>query len=96
MLSPWISRWWDIANDRRQSLILQKHQKGPPLTKIQEQELEMLQKVAEAIMELGSPPEICEHQWIDARNVLVESGELCLKCFAIRAGNVTTDGGEKV
>jgi hypothetical protein len=90
MLSPWISRWWDIANERRQNLIIQKHQ-GKGLSKDQEQELEMLQKVAEALMEFGSPPEVCEHQWIDARNALVENGELCLKCFSIRAGNVTTD-----
>jgi len=94
-LSPWISKWWDIANDRRQNLILQKHQ-GGGISEDQEQELEMLQKVAEAIMEFASPPPpVCEHKWIDARNALVESGELCLKCFAIRAGNATTDGGKK-
>jgi hypothetical protein len=29
----------------------------------------------------------CEHNWVDARNKFVESGEVCLKCCAIRAGN---------
>jgi hypothetical protein len=31
----------------------------------------------------------CDHNWVDARNSYVSSGELCLKCFAIRAGNET-------
>lgn len=29
----------------------------------------------------------CAHQWVDARNQYVLSGELCLKCYAMRAGN---------
>lgn len=29
----------------------------------------------------------CEHNWVDARNKLVQSGEVCPKCGAIRAGN---------
>jgi hypothetical protein len=33
----------------------------------------------------------CEHNWVDARNQHVQSGELCLKCHAIRAGNAVTD-----
>lgn len=32
-------------------------------------------------------PTKCEHQWVDARNKHVQSGEVCLKCFSIRAGN---------
>ena len=27
----------------------------------------------------------CEHEWISARNKVVESGEICLKCNSIRA-----------
>lgn len=30
---------------------------------------------------------VCEHEWIDARNTAVESGEICIKCNAIRASN---------
>lgn len=30
----------------------------------------------------------CEHEWVDARNKVVTSGEVCLKCNSIRAGNV--------
>lgn len=29
----------------------------------------------------------CSHEWADARNSRVLSGELCVKCNAIRAGN---------
>jgi hypothetical protein len=32
----------------------------------------------------------CDHSWIDVRNEVVESGEMCLKCGAIRAGNRTS------
>ena len=37
----------------------------------------------------------CEHEWVDARNQVVKSGEICLKCGAGRAGNTTTTTGEK-
>lgn len=47
-------RWWHLANDRRQRLIVKKH-KGGGLTKDQEEELVMLQKVAEAVIDYGSP-----------------------------------------
>jgi hypothetical protein len=30
----------------------------------------------------------CEHEWVDARNAVVLSGEVCLKCNSIRAGNI--------
>jgi hypothetical protein len=26
----------------------------------------------------------CEHKWIDARNEVIKSGEICLKCNSIR------------
>jgi hypothetical protein len=29
----------------------------------------------------------CEHEWVDARNSAVLSGEYCPKCHAVRAGN---------
>lgn len=34
------------------------------------------------------PP--CDHQWIDVRNEVVLSGEMCITCGAIRAGNEAT------
>ena len=36
----------------------------------------------------------CKHEWADARNQVVKSGEICLKCYAMRAGNTTTTGEE--
>ena len=27
----------------------------------------------------------CEHEWVSARNEAVESGEMCVKCHALRA-----------
>lgn len=33
----------------------------------------------------GEPDSACEHEWVDATNEVVESGELCVKCHAIRA-----------
>jgi len=53
MLRPDISKWWDMANARRQRLIVQKH-RGRGLIPREEKELEMLQIVAEAIMNFGS------------------------------------------
>lgn len=44
-----------------------------------------------AYEKLLSEKPVCEHDWKDARNKVVTSGELCIKCFAIRAGNATTD-----
>jgi hypothetical protein len=37
-------------------------------------------------MPLPAPP-TCAHAWIDARNTVIESGEICLKCNSMRAGN---------
>jgi hypothetical protein len=31
------------------------------------------------------PVERCAHEWIDIRNEVVQSGEICRKCFAVRA-----------
>lgn len=53
-LKTHISKWWDVANARRQRLIFQKHL-GKKISAEQERELEMLQKVAEAIVEFYSP-----------------------------------------
>lgn len=30
---------------------------------------------------------VCDHDWKDARNKVVQSGEVCFKCMSIRAGN---------
>ena len=30
---------------------------------------------------------ICNHNWVDARNEAVVSGEICLKCNSVRSGN---------
>lgn len=35
----------------------------------------------------GPDTPACDHEWVDARNSAVESGELCIKCNALRAGN---------
>lgn len=53
-LPPWIVKWWDVANDRRGRLIVKKHQ-GVGLTKAQEEELVLLQQVADAIITYVSP-----------------------------------------
>ena len=37
----------------------------------------------------------CAHEWKDARNKIVESGEICLKCNSIRAGNESTDNRDE-
>ena len=37
---------------------------------------------------------VCEHEWTDARNKAVKSGEICLKCGDLRAGNQTSVSGE--
>jgi len=34
----------------------------------------------------------CDHEWVDARNRYVQSGELCLKCHAIRAAQDQGEG----
>lgn len=49
-----ICKWWDLANDRRQRLILKKHM-GGGLSDDQELELVLLQGLAELIMSYASP-----------------------------------------
>jgi len=38
-------------------------------------------------IERVSDPDDCEHEWVDARNQAVKSGEYCAKCGTLRAGN---------
>ena len=33
----------------------------------------------------------CKHDWMDARNEIIQDGEWCRKCGAIRAGNEVTE-----
>lgn len=54
-LKPHILKWWDIANDRRIRLILQKHQ-GKGLTPQQEFEYKLLQTIAGHVADACSPP----------------------------------------
>ena len=28
---------------------------------------------------------LCQHQWVDAKNIAVESGKLCVKCHSVKA-----------
>lgn len=54
-LPPWVTKWWDIANERRFRLIKKQHE-GGGLTPAQEKELRMLQSVCDAIMHFGAAP----------------------------------------
>lgn len=54
-LKPHIRKWWDIANDRRQRLILKKH-KGGGLTDQQQREYDLLQAIGERLVDAVSPP----------------------------------------
>jgi hypothetical protein len=53
-LEPHISRWWDLANERRQRLILKKY-KGGDLSKRQKAEFIMLQGIADVVMSYAAP-----------------------------------------
>lgn len=33
----------------------------------------------------------CAHNWVDARNDHIQSGELCSNCLTVRAGNQTSE-----
>lgn len=46
--------------------------------------------IAQAIRE----GKTCVHKWTDMRNKIIQSGEICLKCGTVRAGNEATDVGE--
>lgn len=37
----------------------------------------------------AAPPEACKHEWIDATNEVIQSGEVCLKCNAVRAAEAS-------
>ena len=41
--------------------------------------------ITERGIEFVSQKEECDHEWVDATNEVVESGEVCLKCHAVRA-----------
>lgn len=38
-----------------------------------------------------APKETCDHNWVDARNEVVKSGQWCSKCNAIRPGEATQE-----
>lgn len=44
---------------------------------------------AGVLREMAKPVPNCQHEWIDARNEHVISGEICLKCNAVRPGDET-------
>jgi len=46
--------------------------------------MNQLQKIIDGEVE---KPEECDHHWVDARNEAVVSGEMCIKCPAVREGN---------
>ena len=48
--------------------------------------VEVYQEIAKAILE----GKTCIHKWTDMRNKYIESGEVCLKCGTVRAGNEAT------
>ena len=54
MIDPTQWSWWDVANDRRQTLILKKHQ-GGGLDAREERELITLNNLAEAILSAITP-----------------------------------------
>lgn len=65
--------------------IAQLHQSdNPPRALLAEAE-----RFARAVLEGGTA---CEHTWVDMRNALIESGEWCPKCGAVRAGNAGAGG----
>lgn len=39
----------------------------------------------EFLQPLPAPPDECDHEWIDATNQVIQGGEICLKCNAVRA-----------
>jgi len=59
-------KWWEIANDRRQKLIVREHKKGD-LTFSQRRELEMLQKICNLVIEYQ--PFCCVHDKGSRRRV---------------------------
>lgn len=43
---------------------------------------------------ITAPSPSCAHEWVDARNEIVKSGEICAKCYALRAGNEASPSRE--
>lgn len=69
----------------------QRAQRGESDVRIVEVVRDERGRVRQFTVELPEHPE-CDHDWRDARNEVVLSGEFCPKCRRVRAGNVTTDG----
>ena len=44
-----------------------------------------LMLVLDKIVELIPSEQLCQHEWIDARNEVVKSGYVCLKCNNVKA-----------
>jgi len=34
---------------------------------------------------VGQSEQLCQHEWIDARNEVIKSGHVCLKCNSVKA-----------
>jgi hypothetical protein len=51
--------------------------------------------VAIQVLFKAATPDLCKHEWIDIRNSVVESGEMCRHCSIWIAGNVHTDQPSK-
>lgn len=53
-MRPWVSKWWDLANDRRQRLVVKNARaafgEGPDLTEEEGAEFWMLQRVADLVV----------------------------------------------
>lgn len=49
-------------------------------------------RIAAEARAMGQGPQTCVHNWVDARNEVVLSGEVCTKCGSVRAGNATGQG----
>lgn len=47
---------------------------------------EMLRNIAKPSPRITEQDGECVHEWVSAVNKVVRSGEICLKCFALRAG----------
>jgi hypothetical protein len=76
-----IRKWWDVANDRRQRLIVKKYQ-GGGLSEAQAVELGMLQTIAELMISTYSPPpRVHETQWA------------CVKCLEKHTGHAMLGTG---
>jgi hypothetical protein len=49
--------------------------------------IDCAEDAASSIRSRTQKSDMCEHEWVDARNSVVVSGEYCPKCHAVRAGN---------